>query len=455
MTGYIKYLALFGMIYVTSVPCRSAELSFEGNTEKVISEVPDKSTGLDMIYVVSSVNGLSASFASNSPGSVTWYRYGNLGGGYAEELYDVTVGNGFSRLDKVEGDMGYIVEQGDERYYFWVTDYSHHELRMDSLIAPAEQDCGTTVLEFSGDASAIHYYTINGRQMTLPRDIMLSYVNLVWSEESSQFIQEEINTSEAEISSSIYITPAVTCSTIFELSGDRFLREWNREKHVESTLFSPTAVDCRTEAVQTSSGDDDELGSNKINTGNQSALGGSAPAEITFYSYVTDAVVHNEWQISTDQDFENITHRITEQDLTYTFEEEGTLYVRFIGSNSDGSCETFGDTYEVMIGASELRIPNAFSPDGDGVNDIWRIAYRSLLDFKCWIYDRNGNQLYYFDDPSGGWDGTKNGKKVKPGVYYYVIQATGSDGKKYKKGGDINIMVRKNASGQNSGAVTE
>ena len=41
---------------------------------------------------------------------------------------------------------------------------------------------------------------------------------------------------------------------------------------------------------------------------------------------------------------------------------------------------------------------------------------------------------------SKGWDGKYKGKYVKPGVYYYVIEAKGADGKEYKKKGDINIL---------------
>ncbi|MDE5795706.1 MAG: gliding motility-associated C-terminal domain-containing protein, partial [Muribaculaceae bacterium] len=104
----------------------------------------------------------------------------------------------------------------------------------------------------------------------------------------------------------------------------------------------------------------------------------------------------------------------------------------------------------VTIGDSELLCPNAFSPNDDGVNDIWKISYRSLLEFKCWIFDRTGKQLYHYTDPSGGWDGTYRGKKVKPGVYYYVIQAAGSDGKKYKKSGDINIIRYRGGTGSST-----
>ena len=97
----------------------------------------------------------------------------------------------------------------------------------------------------------------------------------------------------------------------------------------------------------------------------------------------------------------------------------------------------------MSIGASELLCPNAFTPDGDGVNDLWRVSYRSLVEFECWIFDRYGAQLYNFKDPEGGWDGKYGGKLVKPGVYFYVITAVGADGKKYKKSGDINILRRR------------
>lgn len=88
------------------------------------------------------------------------------------------------------------------------------------------------------------------------------------------------------------------------------------------------------------------------------------------------------------------------------------------------------------------------------MNDTWKVGYRSLVEFKCWIFDRNGHQLFYFDRPELGWDGKHHGKTVSPGVYYYVIEAKGADGKKYKKGGDINIL-RYRKIGNSSGASGE
>jgi hypothetical protein len=61
--------------------------------------------------------------------------------------------------------------------------------------------------------------------------------------------------------------------------------------------------------------------------------------------------------------------------------------------------------------------------------------------------------VYEFTDPDGGWDGTYNGRLVDPGVYYYVITATGSDGKKYKKRGDINILHYKKGASSGGGTI--
>ena len=51
--------------------------------------------------------------------------------------------------------------------------------------------------------------------------------------------------------------------------------------------------------------------------------------------------------------------------------------------------------------------------------------------------------MFSFDDPSAGWDGNYKGKLVPPGVYFYVIQAKGSDGQEYELKGHINILRAK------------
>ena len=90
----------------------AADLSFSGNSLRPVTVTPDKATGLDKIYVLYSVSGVTFSYHPATD-RVTWYRYSNLGGGYAEEVSSHIV-NGVSILDSAEGDMGYIIEDCDK-----------------------------------------------------------------------------------------------------------------------------------------------------------------------------------------------------------------------------------------------------------------------------------------------------------------------------------------------------
>ena len=74
----------------------------------------------------------------------------------------------------------------------------------------------------------------------------------------------------------------------------------------------------------------------------------------------------------------------------------------------------------------------------------WKVAYKSIVSFKCWIFNKWGVQMFYFDSPDQGWDGKYRGKYVDPGVYYYVIEAKGANNKKMKLKGHINILRPKN-----------
>lgn len=425
--------SIFGM--------KAVNVGFTGESHKIIDVIPERSTGLDHVYVVYDMLSVSEMRISEVGSNVTVSRYSSLGGGYAEPVATHWDGNDLI-VDRPEGDMGYIISDGGDNHYIWVVNYAPHRFELSSVSSYPEQECSSTRLSVTGSGDAIHYYTIDGRPVELSRDIEVGYTSLAWDEDANDYSRQSMIKTYPHLSDPMTIVPALYCATEVTISGDRFLQEWGMGKSVSSPTLQPNGLEIHTTAVQTNRSEDPEEGSNVINS-DTSGLGGSAPAVILFSAYVTDAVIHNEWQLSQDPQFEDVDYRFNEKEVEYTFEEEGVFYMRYIGSNADGSCEEYSETYTISIGASDLRIPNAFSPNDDGVNDVWKVGYRSLLSFKCWIFDRYGNQIHYFDDPNSGWDGKYRGKTVKSGVYYYVIEATGSDGKKYKKGGDINIVSYK------------
>lgn len=415
-------------------------LTFQGNSIKVLEETPEKSTGLEKIYILYSTTGVTVSYTSPTGGKVKWMKYGNLGGGHAEEVASEQSGD-TSILSSFEGDKGYIVDDGDRSYCFWIVDYSQHRLKLESASPSADHECGVSIIEVAGTGNPIRYFTINGMQKTLDQEISVDYHTQEWSEESRIFETVAASRSFESLQPQYRLTPPNYCASTFTVSGDKFLRQWNWAETVETPTVSSTSVDARTEAIVNSvSGDEETEGSNQIGSGDVEGLGGSAPCDISFQAFVTDGVIHKEWQLTRDPNFENIDFRFTTQDLDYTFLDEGTHYVRYIGSNSDGSCEYIGETYEINIGESQLLIPNAFSPNGDGVNDQWKVAYRSLLEFRCNIFDRNGRQVCHLTSPEQGWDGKVGGKTVDSGVFYYVIEAKGTDGKRYTRSGDINVV---------------
>ncbi len=413
-------------------------LSFDGNSLKVLEVDPESSTGLEKIYVAYNLNGVSASY--NSPSPIRWFKYSNLGGGFAEEIEGIVHQGDQWILPNVEGDMGYIVQESDGRQHcFWVVNYSAHRLSLSSAEAAAVQDCDASIINVTGDGPAIHFFTVLGQQRVLSRDIEVDYNTLVWNESRKVFDLEPLTATFQYIQPELRVIPPALCQTDFTISGDRFLREWDWVQSVTTSAVAPSAVEVYTAATQTNSSQDGEK-SNIIKTGDSQGLGGSAPVDISFQAWTSDGVIHNEWQLSRDASFGSVEYRFNDQDLDYTFTQEGTFFIRFIGSNSDGSCSATGSVYTVAVGGSELRIPNAFSPNDDGVNDEWKVAYRSLLSFECWIVDRYGNQVAHLTSPDQGWDGKRGGKLAPPGVYYYVIVAKGADGKDYKESGDINII---------------
>lgn len=118
-------------------------------------------------------------------------------------------------------------------------------------------------------------------------------------------------------------------------------------------------------------------------------------------------------------------------------------------ANSEIFWEYGADSYEpfnITLSESSLDVPNAFSPNGDGINDYFNVYNaKSLVSFSAAIFNRWGQKLYSWGlDEVGcegcGWDGTYNGKPVKAGVYFVVVKAKGADGIEYEYRQAVNLL---------------
>ncbi len=95
---------------------------------------------------------------------------------------------------------------------------------------------------------------------------------------------------------------------------------------------------------------------------------------------------------------------------------------------------------------TKVIIPNAFSPNGDGINDVFYPTGNDAAYLKSFtIYNRWGKQIFGVynvsgNDPANGWNGTWNGKRAEVGVYYYIIEVTGTDNKISKYSGSVTLL---------------
>lgn len=434
------------LLLVFCLASAKAQVQFIGNSKSVYTEAPNASTGLNAIYVLYETSGVSIKYtAKNVQATVNWYKFGASGGGYAEAIESIRKTGADTELSQVIPNSGYIIEEGTDRTYFWVVDYSTYYLNMEGISFDSQQDCGTVNINVSGSGSDINYYTINGALKKLDREIQLKYNNLSWDSDKKLW-QEITETESYDIFKNSISLPVPYCNTTYTLSGDKFLQYWGLEQTITSDTYCTSAVSVETTAVQES-----RSNTNEKKSDSETGFGGSAPITITFTAYCTDAVAHKEWQMSQDSEFKDITLRLNEEEVTQTFDEAGTYYMRFVGSNSDGSCSAESETYTITTATSSIECPNVFSPQSsEGVNDEWKVSYKSIVEFKCWIFNKWGLKMCEFSDPSQGWDGKYKGKYVKSGVYYYVIQARGADGQSYNLKGDINIINYSNKSSSTS-----
>ncbi|PSK90408.1 gliding motility-associated C-terminal domain-containing protein [Taibaiella chishuiensis] len=107
------------------------------------------------------------------------------------------------------------------------------------------------------------------------------------------------------------------------------------------------------------------------------------------------------------------------------------------------SCGTFYDS--VRVGFVECVchpfMPNAFSPNRDGLNDVLKPRIACPLSFYLFsVYNRYGQRVFASFDPGKGWDGTFQGKDADQGTYFYHIRYTSVQGVSYVLKGDLSLI---------------
>jgi len=124
----------------------------------------------------------------------------------------------------------------------------------------------------------------------------------------------------------------------------------------------------------------------------------------------------------------------TEQNPAYTYTTKGSYPVILTVTSSAGCQDTASLTILVKEKPFSFKIPNVITPNGDMINDYFKIEGDGLNSCIIKIFNRWGTYITEIDNCKEGWDGTLNGNDVPDGVYFYTITLTNNAGenKDYK-----------------------
>jgi gliding motility-associated-like protein len=103
---------------------------------------------------------------------------------------------------------------------------------------------------------------------------------------------------------------------------------------------------------------------------------------------------------------------------------------------------TTTDSVMMLYAFVPLNMPNAFTPDGDGLNDYFKPVTlpEKISSFSMYIYDRWGKQVFFTNDVKQGWDGTINGNPAQVGSYAYVLKYGNPSGAQREKRGMVTLV---------------
>ncbi len=118
---------------------------------------------------------------------------------------------------------------------------------------------------------------------------------------------------------------------------------------------------------------------------------------------------------------------------------ETTIYTVVI-TDLNG-CKTT-DAVKIVVVEPAFWVPSAFTPDDNGISDVFYVRGEGLLDFEFSVYNRWGDRIFFTTDRMTGWDGTRQstGDKLPVGAYVYQIRGTLSNGNPLEQKGMINLI---------------
>ncbi|MCO5231771.1 MAG: gliding motility-associated C-terminal domain-containing protein [Chitinophagales bacterium] len=114
--------------------------------------------------------------------------------------------------------------------------------------------------------------------------------------------------------------------------------------------------------------------------------------------------------------------------------------IYIVANDLDYGCTASDTIFITVKGEFSLYIPNAFSPNGDGKNELFQVYGIGIQEATSKIYDKNGFLVYEGDVLSLGWNGKVNGQNSLPGLYFYHCSVQYSDGTIREQKGQLTLV---------------
>lgn len=160
------------------------------------------------------------------------------------------------------------------------------------------------------------------------------------------------------------------------------------------------------------------------------------PTQLVLTNYSTNNT-GNYWIFS---DIPGLAGKDSSLNTVKNYTASGSYSVLVVATSTNGCNDTA--SYKFFISdTSGITAPNVFTPNNDNANDIFKPIARGISQMNVWIYNRYGTIITSWDKVNGFWDGyTTSGEPCQAGVYFYVIEAVGFDGKNYKLKNNLTLL---------------
>ena len=122
-----------------------------------------------------------------------------------------------------------------------------------------------------------------------------------------------------------------------------------------------------------------------------------------------------------------------------TYGSPGTYTVYLIADNGYCTDSSSLDIIVIPFPDPIIHVPNVFTPNGDGTNDVFFIASQYVETLEISIFNRWGNEMREVNGINDSWDGTVNGKDAEEGTYFFKYYAKGINGTELTGHGNVTL----------------